>query len=289
LAGILDGKVAVVTNAGSGTGRTIAILMADEGARVVVQHSDDSAKPGEVSPSSPEGVVREIKNRGGDAAAFAASVVSWEGSHGLVEAAVSGFGRLDILVNNLNDADGFPRRMIYEVSPEEWESIQRGWMKASFLCTRAALPCMRRQKQGRLIHLVSANSVIGAVGHTHYGAVQMAVAGLSRNAAIEMDRYNVTSNCVVRCSKPGSDSDLADAAPLVVFLASDAAYGLSGQMFGVRGKEIFVFSQSRIQRSMHNSQGWTVDRLSETFESTMRPHFAPLEPSDAYFSWDSTS
>jgi NAD(P)-dependent dehydrogenase (short-subunit alcohol dehydrogenase family) len=265
------------------------MLMADEGARVVVHHSDGSAKPGEENPSSPEGVVREIRNRGGDAAACAASVVSWQGSHGLVEAAVSHFGRLDILVNNLSDADDFPKRMIVDVRPEEWDSIQRNWMKASFLCIRAALPCMRKQKQGRLIHVLSAEAVIGAVGRTHHGAAQMAVAGLSRNAAIEVDRYNVTSNCVVRCSKPGSDSDPAEAAPLAVFLASDAARGLSGQMFGVRGKEIFLFSQSRIQRSMHNSQGWTVERLFETFESTMRPHFTPLESSDAYFSWDSAS
>lgn len=286
--GMLEGKVAVVTNAGRGMGRTIALRMAEEGARVVVQHCDDSAKPVEPNASLPGGVVREIKERGGDAVACTASVMTWEGSHDLMEAAMNRFGRLDILVNDVNHADAFPSRMIFDVPLEEWESIQRSCLKASFLCTRAALPCMRQQKQGRLIHFVSAQAVIGAVGQTHYGAAQMAVAGLSRNAAIEMERYGVTSNCIVLCSKPGSDTDPAGIPALAVFLASDAANSLSGQVFGVQDKEILLFSQPRIQRSMHNSQGWTVERLSAIFESTMKPHFTPLESSDAYFSWDST-
>ena len=90
------------------------------------------------------------------------------------------------------------------------------------------------------------------------------------------------------CSGPGHVSDPADVAPLAVFVASDAAQTLSGQMFGVRGKEIFLFSQSRIQRSIHNSRGWTVERLSAMFESTMQPHFTPLVSAESYFSWDST-
>ena len=107
----------------------------------------------------------------------------------------------------------------------------------------------------------------------------MAVVGLSRNAAIEMERYRVTSNCIVSSTRRDSLSEPEDVAPLVVFLASDAAQNLTGQIFGVQDKEVSLFSQARIQRSIHNSQGWTVERLSETFESTMRPYFTPLEPS----------
>jgi NAD(P)-dependent dehydrogenase (short-subunit alcohol dehydrogenase family) len=138
---------------------------------------------------------------------------------------------------------------------------------------------MRKQRQGRLIHLVSSEALVGNAGYSHHGALQMAVIGLSRNAAIEMERYQVTSNCIVPFSGPADVSDPADAAPLAVFLASDASHGLSGQIFGVRGREIFLLSQPRIQRSIHNSEGWTVDRLSETFESTLRPFFTPLDPS----------
>lgn len=115
----------------------------------------------------------------------------------------------------------------------------------------------------------------------------MAVAGLSRNAAIEMERSRVTSNCIVPCSGSRTDLDPANVAPLAAFLGSDAAQGLSGQMFGVRDREIFLFSQPRIQRSIHNSRGWTVERISAMFEATMRSHFTPLESAEGYFSWDS--
>ena len=95
-----------------------------------------------------------------------------------------------------------------------------------------------------------------------------------------MERYHVTSNCIVSSSRRDSPSEPEDVAPLVVFLASDAAQKLTGQIFGVQDKEVSLFSQARIQRSIHNSEGWTVERLSETFESTMRPYFTPLESSD---------
>lgn len=271
--GMLEGKAAVVTNAGRGTGREIALLMAEEGARMVAHDA--------------ENVVREIKDRGGDAVACSASVMSWEGSHDLMETAMDHFGRVDILVNNVIHGEPLQDRPIFDISREEWEWTAQAHLKASFLCTRAALPCMRKQKQGRLIHFTSAEAVIGGLGHSHHGAVQMAVVGLSRNAAIEMDRFHVTSNCIVPCRGPDAPSDPADVAPLVVFLASDAAQNLTGQIFGVRDKEIFLFSQSRIQRSIHDSRGWTVDRLSSNFESTMQPHFSPVDTADSYFSWGS--
>ena len=261
--GMLDGKVTAVTNAGRGMGREIALLMAEEGARVVAHDA--------------EGLVREITERGGEGVACSTVLTTWEGSQGLVQAAMDHFGRLDILVNHMNPREARQNRMISEISRQEWEWGAQAHLKASFLCTRAALPCMRKQKQGRLIHLISSEAVAGAVGHTQDGAIQMAVVGLSRNAAIEMERYCVTSNCIVPCNSPGYVSDPADVAPLTVFLGSDEAKGLSGQIFGVRGREIFLFSQSRIQRSIHHSQGWTVDRLSGIFESTMLPYFTPLE------------
>jgi len=272
--GMLDGRVAVVTNAGQGTGRATALLMAEEGARVVVHDS--------------EAVVREIKDRGGDAVGCSASVVSWEGSHELAETAMGHFGRLDVLVNSPNHDAAAQGPMISEIEKGDWEAVLRADLKASFFCTRAALPCMRKQEQGRLIHFIFAEAIIGGVGQAHHGAAQMAVAGLSRNAAIEMERYRVTSNCIVSCNESKTATEPEDVAPLAAFLASDAAQNLTGQIFGVREKEIFLFSQSRIQRSIHNSRGWTVDRLTAMFESAMQPHFTPLESADSYFSWDSS-
>ena len=154
--GMLDGKVAVVTNAGAGMGRAIALLMADEGARVVVHDS--------------EAVAQEIRDRGGETVACPASVMSWEGSHELVQAAVDHFGRLDILVNSLNDDTAFQGTMISAIGQEEWESVARATLKAAFFCTRAALPHMRKQRQGRLIHFTSPEALFGGVGYTHHGA-----------------------------------------------------------------------------------------------------------------------
>jgi len=265
--GMLDGKVAVVTSCSAGMGRAIALLMADEGARVVVHDS--------------EAVAQEIRDRGGDAVACPASVMSWEGSQALLEVSVDHFGRLDILVNSVNDDTSFQGTMISEIGREEWESVARGTLKAAFCCTRAALPHMRKQRQGRLIHFTSPEAPIGRVGYTHHGALEMAVVGLSRNAAIEMERCGVTSNCIVTSTRRDSPSERGNVAPLVVFLASDAAQNLTGQIFGVQDKEVSLFSQARIQRSIHNSEGWTVERLSETFESTMGPYFTPIE------NWDS--
>jgi NAD(P)-dependent dehydrogenase (short-subunit alcohol dehydrogenase family) len=263
--GMLDGKVAIVTNSGAEIGRAIALSMVDEGARVVVHDS--------------EAVAQEIRDRGGETVACPASVISWEGSHALVQTALDAFGHLDILVNSPNADVGFGSAMISEIKKEEWELVHQATLKAAFLCTRAALPQMRKQRQGRLVHLVFPEALLGGMGHAHHGAAQMAVVGLSRNAAIEMERYHVTSNCIVPFRYRDGSSGPADVAPLVVFLASDAARKLTGQIFGVQGREVSLFSQARIQRSIHNSGGWTVERLCETFEPTMRPYFTPLEPS----------
>ncbi len=270
--GLLDGKVAVVTNSGTEVGQAIALLMADEGARLVVHDSETLAQ--------------EIRERGSEAVAFMVPVSSWEGSHDLVQTAVEHFGRLDMLVNNADHTTGIRDRLLSDMSKEEWEGVAKAQLKASFLCARAAAPQMRSQRQGRLIHFALPEALIGGTGRTHQGAAQMAVVGLSRNAAIELERYHVTSNCIVPCDGPGGGPEPTDVAPLAVFLGSDAAEGISGQIFGVRAKEIFLFSQPRIQRSIHNSRGWTPERLSAIFETTMGPHFTPLESSDAYFSWD---
>jgi NAD(P)-dependent dehydrogenase (short-subunit alcohol dehydrogenase family) len=261
--GMLQGKVAVVTNAGGRMGEAIALLMADEGARVVAHDS--------------EAVVQGIRERGGEAVGSSESVETWEGSQHLAQVAIDHFGRLDVLVNSLKVDDGLRAPRLSEIEREEWECVERGTLKAAFCCTRAVLPHMRKQGQGRLIHLVLPEGFLGRAGHTHHGAAEMAVVGLSRNAAIDMERFHVTSNCVVPFSRAAGGSEPADPSPLAVFLASDAASGLSGQIFGVEGKEVFLFSQSRILRSMHNSEGWTVERLSGVFERTMGPYFTPLD------------
>ena len=303
--GMLEDKIAVVTDSGKGMGREIAVLMAREGARLVIHDSGGPESGGRGCPSLAEEVAREIRDRGGHALSTSEPIASWAGAHRLIQTSLDHFGRVDILVNNVHIPVDHQGHTMLETKAEDWAAVLRGHLKSSFCCTRAALPYMRAQRQGCLIHFVSAAGLIGEVGQASCGAVSMAVAGFSRNVAIEMERYRVTSNCIAPIPLYKSVSAISqgtqkqeegiqgiqergplDVAPLVVFLASESGRRLSGQIFGVRGREILLFSQSRIQRSIHNSEGWTVERLSGVLECAMRPHFTPMESSDAYFSWD---
>lgn len=299
---MLEGKVAVITGAGRGIGREIALLMAQKGARVVVNDlgSTEGGEGEDVSVA--EQVVEEIKAGGGEAAANTDSVASWDGGHRIVQTALDHFGRIDIVVNN---AGILRDRMIFKMSEEEWDSVLNVHLKGTFCCTRAAAPHMREQKSGRFIHFTSTAGLIGNFGQTNYGSAKLGIAGLSRNVAIDMQRYNVTSNCIAPfawtrliATIPTDTEDqkkrvekikkmtAADVAPLAVYLAGDEAGKISGQIFGVRGKEIYLFSQPRIVRSIHNSEGWTVDDLSEVLEPTMKSHFTPMDTSASYFAWD---
>ena len=299
---MLQGKVAVITGAGRGIGREIALLMAQKGARVVVNDlgSTEGGEGSDVSVA--EQVADEIKAAGGEAAANTDSVASWEGGHRIIQTALDHFGRIDILVNN---AGILRDRMIFKMSEEEWDSVLNVHLKGTFCCTRAAAPHMREQKSGCFIHFTSTAGLIGNFGQTNYGSAKLGIAGLSRNVAIDMQRYNVTSNCIAPfawtrliATIPTDTEDqkkrvekikkmtAADVSPLAVFLAGEEGRKISGQIFGVRGKEIYLFSQPRIVRSIHNSQGWTVDDLAEVLEPTMKSHFTPMDTSASYFSWD---
>ena len=299
---VLEGKVAVVTGGGRGIGREVALLMARKGAEVVVNDPGGAADGRGRDASVAETVVREINADGGRAVSNTDSVASWAGGHRIIETALDHFGRIDILMNN---AGILRDRMLFKMSREEWASVMDVHLKGTFCCSRAALPHMRKQKGGRLVHLSSTAGLIGNIGQTNYGTAKMAIAGFSRNVAIEMERYKVTSNCIapfawtrLTATIPTDTEEqkkrvekikkmtAADVAPLAVFLASEAARNISGQIFGVRGKEIYLFSQSRIERSIHKDDGWTVEDLSQMFEPMMTPHFASMDTSTTYFSWD---
>ncbi len=299
---MLDGCVAVVTGAGRGIGRAVAIAMAEAGARIIVNDTGVSIDGKTSDRSVADSVVKEITDRKGKAAASTDTVSTWDGAQKIIQAAMDSFGRIDILVNNA----GITRdRICYKLSEDEWREALDVNLHGVFFCTRAALPFMRGQKYGRLIHMASTSGLIGTIGHANYGTAKMAVTGFSRNTAIEMERFNVTSNCIAPFawtrlveSRPDESEEAkkqadmmkkmppADVAPLAVYLASNESGRISGQIFGVRGSEIYLFSQPRIARSMHSSDGWTVDRLAETIPTVMKDHFTPLETSAEYFSWE---
>jgi NAD(P)-dependent dehydrogenase (short-subunit alcohol dehydrogenase family) len=300
--GMLEGKVAVITGSGRGIGREIALLMAREGAKIVVNDPGASAAGEGKDQKVADEVVAEIKKAGGSAAANYDSVATWEGGQNIVKTALDSFGRVDVVVNN---AGILRDRILFKMSDEEWDGVLKTHLYGSFYCSRAAAVHFREQKSGRLIHFTSTAGLIGNVGQANYAAAKLGIVALSRVCALDLQRYNVTSNCIAPfawtrliATIPTDDPEQAkkvekikkmtpaDVAPLATFLASDQAQNITSQVFGVRGKEIYLFSQPRILRSIHDSEGWTPEKLAGMLEQTMAPHFHPLDYSGKYISWD---
>jgi NAD(P)-dependent dehydrogenase (short-subunit alcohol dehydrogenase family) len=299
---LLRGKVAVVTGAARGVGREIALLMAQHGARVVVNDYGGSEAGLGADRKPADEVVDEIRRAGGQAAASYDSVATMAGGQAIVKTAVDAFGRVDIVVNN---AGILRDRMIFNMSEEEWDAVINTHLKGTFAVTRAAAPLMREQKWGRFINMTSTSGLIGNVGQANYAAAKLGIFGLTKVTALDMARYNVTANCIspfawtrmigtipteteaqqARVEKIKKLSP-AHIAPMAAFLASDAAKDITGQVFGVRGKEIMLFSHERPIMRVHHAEGWTVERLAEMFPGTLQHHIVPLVTSGQYFNYD---
>ncbi len=299
---ILEGKVAVVTGAGRGIGRAMAIAMAQNGAQVVV-NDVGAAVTGEGHDETPaQEVVREIEDACGQGAAVANtdSVAEWEAAQRIVATALDRYGRIDIVVNN---AGILRDRMFHYMSPEEFDAVMKVHLYGAFYVSRAAVTHFRRQESGAFVHMTSTSGLIGAVGQVNYGAAKLAIAGLSRNIAMDMQRYKVRSNCIgphafsrMIETVPGqSEEQLREranktrpdqVAQLAVFLASDAAAEISGQILGVRGNEIYLYSQPRPIRVMHRGDGWTPEKMAEHLLPALRSGLTPLERTRDVYSWD---
>ncbi|MDW8468658.1 MAG: SDR family oxidoreductase [Burkholderiales bacterium] len=299
---MLEGKVAVVTGAGGGIGRELALAMAAAGAKVVVNDVGASVT-GEGRDAGPaERVVAEIRARGGTAVANTDSVADWASANRIVATALDAFGRIDVVVNN---AGILRDRMFFNMSVEEWRAVIDVHLNGSFYVARAAAPCFRSQNSGRYIHMTSTSGLIGNYGQANYAAAKLGIAALSKSIALDMARYKVTSNCIspfawsrmigtIPADTPEQQARLeklkrmeaSKIAPLAVWLASDAAADVTGQIFAVRANEIFLMSQSRPVRSVHRGEGWTPQTIGEHAIPALRAHFYPLERSQDVFSWD---
>ena len=288
--GMLDGKTAVVTGAGRGIGRGIAIAMAAAGAKVVVNDLGVSLS-GEGADASPANkVVDEIRKAGGVAEANHGSVVDFKQAAQMVEQAVNAWGRIDILVNvagNLRD------RMIFNMTEEDWDAVLNVHLKGTFNTMRAATVRMREQKAGRIISMSSV-SALGAAGQPNYAAAKAGIIGLTWSTANAMAKYGVTVNAVmpsgatrmfdttVRAREAfdqtgkwpsevatGTDRDPDNVAPLVVYLASDAAAGVNGQVFHARGYRYTILSQAIAERSIQANRRWAPEEVADVFPSTL--------------------
>jgi len=303
MAGIVDGKVVVVTGAGRGIGAAIARLMAQHGAKVVVNDIGVSLS-GEGGDKGPaEEVVAEIRKAGGQAAANTDSVAAFASAGKIIQCALDNFGRIDCVVNNA----GILRDVIFhKMTEEDWDSVLNVMLKGAFNMCRHAADHYRKQESGNFVNMTSTSGLIGAMGQVNYGAAKMGMVGLSKNIAIDMQRFNVRSNCIaptawtrMTASIPPKDPAAAKRveqrkqvsaehnAPLAVFLASDAAKDVTGQVFSTRKNEIFLMSQSRPLRGIHRSDGWTPETCAEHMLPALKSWFFPLDKTADVFPWDS--
>jgi NAD(P)-dependent dehydrogenase (short-subunit alcohol dehydrogenase family) len=299
---LLEGKVVVVTGAGGGIGRDFALAMAAAGARVVVNDIGASVK-GEGRDAGPaQKVAGEIRAAGGSAVASTDSVAEWESASRIVQCALDSFQRLDVVVNN---AGILRDRFFFNMSPEEWRAVIDVHLNGSFYVSRAAAPHFKSQAAGCYVHMTSTSGLVGNLGQANYAAAKLGIVALSKSIALDMAKYQVRSNCIspfawsrmigsiptetdeqkARVEKLKSMAT-AKIAPLAVFLSSEAASDVSGQIFAVRANEIFLMSQSRPLRSVHRSEGWTPQTIAAHAIPALRDHFYRLDRSQDVFSWD---
>ncbi|MGH2740072.1 MAG: SDR family NAD(P)-dependent oxidoreductase, partial [Actinomycetota bacterium] len=261
---MLEGKVVVITGAGRGIGRGEALLAAAEGAKVVVNDlGGEWDGTGEDSRTA-SAVVEEIAAAGGEAVAHFEDISEPEGASSLIGLALERWGRIDALINN---AGILRDRMVFNMAVEEWDAVIKVHLRGAFLCTSEVCRHWRdraktgEQGAGRVVNTSSTSGIIGNVGQSNYGAAKAGIAGFTQIVSMEMARYGVTVNAIA----PGARTRMTEktfgdlsipegqfdalapenVAPLVVYLCSDEAAHISGQVFGVQGGQVQLY------------QGWT--------------------------------
>lgn len=302
MGGMMKDRVVIVTGSGRGIGRDIALAMAAQGAKVVVNDPGVSEK-GEGHDDGPAAqVADEIRQAGGAAVANTDSVAQWESANRIVKCAVDAFGTLHAVVNN---AGILRDRIFHNMSVEEWQAVVDVHLNGSFYVARAAAPIFRSEERGAFVHMTSTSGLIGNFGQANYAAAKLGIVGLSKSIALDMARFGVRSNCIspfawsrligtIPSDTPEQQARLArmqametaKIAPLAVYLCSEAAAKVTGQIFAVRANEIFLMGQSRPLRSVHRGEGWTPESVASHAIPAMEASFYPLARSADVFNWD---
>jgi NAD(P)-dependent dehydrogenase (short-subunit alcohol dehydrogenase family) len=284
--GMLDGKVAVITGAGRGLGRSHAILMAQEGAKIVVNDVGSEWDGTGKATGPADDVVKEIKAAGGDAVSTFESVTDFEGAKKIVDCAVQNFGKLDILVNNA----GFLRdKMTFNMSKEEWDAVIEVHLTGTFNCGRWACSYWREQSKagkiiaGRIINTMSHAGLLGNAGQPNYASAKLGIGALTMVWAREMAKYRVTSNAIVPMArtrmttqtaavsgmfaeaKAGQFDEMApdNVSPLVAYLASDHAENVTGRWLSIRGGKLELWLPPKLAKVIDIGRKWTPKEISQ--------------------------
>ncbi len=301
--GALDGQAVVVTGGGRGVGRAIALKAAAEGASVVVVDNGCEVDGSGTNPAVADAVAAEITAAGGKAVALHDDVSTMTGGEAAVKAALDNYGRVDALICAAGIRRDTP---IWEMTEDDWDTVIRGNVKSCFAPIKFATIAMRQQRYGRIVMLTS-DAGLGSVGASNYAASGEGVIGLSRTVARDVGRYGVTCNAIsplartrqsggmseelrppagvlsaeamARIAPPpptfhweGDDhpDDPASVAPLAIYLASEDAGEVNGQLFGVRGGDVLLYSQPIIDRQLLSfGRRFTLDELDEQMPRTL--------------------
>jgi len=298
---MMKDKVVIVTGSGRGIGRDIALAMAAQGAKVVVNDPgvNTDGQGGDAGPAAQ--VVEEIRKMGGTAVANTDSVAEWEAANRIVKTAVDAFGTVHAVVNN---AGILRDRIFHNMSIEEWHAVINVHLNGSFYMSKAVASIFKSEERGAFVHMTSTSGLIGNFGQANYAAAKLGIAGLSKSIALDMQRFNVRSNCISPFAWSRMigtiPADTAEQqarlermkvmetnkiAPMAVYLCSDQSK-VSGQIFGIRANEIFLMGQSRPLRSVHRGEGWTPETIAEHAIPALKSNFYPLERSGDVFNWD---
>ena len=273
--GYLEGKSIAVTGAGRGIGRAVAMAAAAAGASVVVADIGVSMDGSDPSSDVADAVVKEIADAGGTAVAVADSVTTMDGGARIVQTAIDEFGKIDGVVCV---AGILRERMLFNMSEEEWDPVIETHLKGTFTVFRAASAVMRKQGSGTLIGFTS-GAFSASTAQANYSAAKGGIVSLVRSAALGLHKYGVTANCIAPIARtrmsanvPGDLAEIGDAedvAPMVVYLLSDKARHITGQIYTAVGGKIAVWNQPMEVRAMYKDGRWTPEEIEARLDTTV--------------------
>ncbi len=279
----LKGRVAICTGSGRGIGRCVALALAAEGAKVVVNDygiERDGTKP---STGPALDVANEIKAMGGEAVPNFDTVATMEGGRNIVKTAIDAFGKVDILINV---AGILKDKSLLKMTEEEWDAVMAVHLKGHFACTQPAAEYMKQQKWGRIVNFAS-HAIFGNFGQANYSAAKMGIVGFTRTIALELGRYGITANAIAPTAQTrmtwteemakiwerkkaegqyAPELPPAEAvAPLIVYLCTEQAANINGQVLHVAGGEIGLYGYlpmvKMIYKDIKTHGIWTQDEL----------------------------